>query len=247
MFILNKNLAVWFSSIMIIFIYLMNLITTTLAQPEFNSWDCVEAANYTVNSTYQRNLDTTLDALPTTNRGLGFYKLSIGQGNDTVNSVALCRGDINPDVCDRCLNDSIVKLRQLCPNEKEAVGYYDYCMVKYSNQVILRRMDIRFYVYLADTQNATDIDQFNSDLGQLMRNLRGDAAAGGEQQKFASGNTTGPNFSTIYGLVQCTPDLSEKQCSDCLEDIISRIGSWFNGKVGGRILLPMCNFRYDTY
>lgn len=228
-----------------IFIHLIH--TTTLAQPDFLYRRCENAANYTANSTYQTNLNTALSTLPTSNNGFGFYNLSTGQGNDTVNSIALCRGDVNPDVCRSCLNDSIVKLRQLCPNQKEAVGYYDYCLLQYSNQIILGNIGRRVYYYRANSQNATDIDGFNGALAPLMRDLRGEAAAGGEQQKFASGNTSGPDFSTIYGLVQCTPDISGPQCSDCLEDIINRITVYFNGKVGGRILLPECNFRYEIY
>ncbi|KAK9049538.1 hypothetical protein SSX86_031494 [Deinandra increscens subsp. villosa] len=239
------KLFFWLSSF--IYIYLIHTTTTTLAQPDFLSYFCENAANYTENSTYQKNLDTTLAALPTTNNGFGFFNLTTGQGNDTVHSVALCRGDVNPDACRSCVNDSIVNLRQLCPNQKEAIGYYDYCLVKYSNEVILGSTRIKFYVYLANTQNATDVDQFNSDLAPLLKKLRGDAAAGGPLRKFASGNVTGPVFSTIYGLVQCTPDLSEIQCSDCLEDIINRIAFYFNGAVGGRVLVPMCNFRYEIY
>nr|KAJ0210096.1 hypothetical protein LSAT_V11C400202690 [Lactuca sativa] len=48
--------------------------------------------------------------------------------------------------------------------------------------------------------------------GPLLKRLTADAAAGGSLQKLAAGNTTIPPFSTIYGLVQCTPDLSEAQC-----------------------------------
>ncbi|KAI3819948.1 hypothetical protein L1987_13801 [Smallanthus sonchifolius] len=243
MFILVGKPLLW--SLSFIFIHLIH--TTTLAQPEFLSFFCENASNYTVNSTYQRNLKTTLSALPTTNNGFGFYNLSTGEGNDTVNAAALCRGDVNPDVCRSCLNDSIVKLLQLCPNQKHAIGYYDYCMLKYSNEQILGTTKIKFYVYLANRQNSTDIDRFNGALGPLLKKLRRDAASGGPLRKFASGNTRGPGFSTIYGLVQCTPDLSEEQCSDCLEDIVNRITLYFNGAVGGRILLPMCTFRYEIY
>ncbi|KAJ0637100.1 putative protein kinase RLK-Pelle-DLSV family [Helianthus annuus] len=244
MFILDRKLLVWLFSF--IFIHLIH--TTTLAQPEFLSYFCESAANYTVNSPYHRNLNITLSTLPTTNNGFGFYNRTIGQGNnDTVHSIALCRGDVNLDVCQSCLNDSIVKLRQLCPNQKEAIGYYDYCVVKYSNQVILGSTRIKFYVYLANPQNATDIDRFNGALGPLMKDLRANASAGGPLRKFASGSTAGPDFSTIYGLVQCTPDLSELDCDSCLEDAINRIAQLFNGKIGGRILLPMCTFRYENY
>ncbi|XP_022024456.1 cysteine-rich repeat secretory protein 38 [Helianthus annuus] len=217
-----------------------------LAQPDFVYYFCENAANYTVNSKYQSNLNNALPALPTTNRGLGFYKLSLGNGNDTVNTVALCRGDVNSDVCDSCVNDSIVKLPQLCPNQKAAIGYYDYCFLTYSNEIILNNPRISF-VYLSNHQNATDSERFNSALAPLLRQLRGYAAAAAPLAKFASGNVTGPGFTTIYVIMQCIPDLSEQQCMDCLEDIINRMAQYYNGKVGGRVLLPMCNFRYETY
>ncbi|KAF5756474.1 putative Gnk2-like domain-containing protein [Helianthus annuus] len=243
MFILAGKLLLW----MLCFIFIhSNYPTTSLAQPDFVYYFCENAANYTVNSKYQSNLNNALPALPTTNRGLGFYKLSLGNGNDTVNTVALCRGDVNSDVCDSCVNDSIVKLPQLCPNQKAAIGYYDYCFLTYSNEIILNNPRISF-VYLSNHQNATDSERFNSALAPLLRQLRGYAAAAAPLAKFASGNVTGPGFTTIYVIMQCIPDLSEQQCMDCLEDIINRMAQYYNGKVGGRVLLPMCNFRYETY
>ncbi|KAK9074273.1 hypothetical protein SSX86_006870 [Deinandra increscens subsp. villosa] len=220
---------------------------TTLAQPDFLSYFCENAANYTQNSMYQRTLNFTLSTLRTTNNGFGFYNFSTGGGKDTVNSIALCRGDVNPDSCQTCLNNSIVKLQQLCPNQKEAVGYYNYCLLKYSNENILGSTRIKLYKYVANPQNSTDIVQLNWLVGPLLTELRVHAAAGGPLRKFATGNRSGPGFATVYALVQCTPDLSGTQCSGCLADIIQRIGIYFNGKVGGAILAPMCNFRYETY
>ncbi|KAI3803507.1 hypothetical protein L1987_31659 [Smallanthus sonchifolius] len=161
--------------------------------------------------------------------------------------MALCRGDVNPDACLSCLSDSIVNLQHLCPNQKEAAGYYDYCLLLYSNQAISAIDPIRFTVYMWNVQNATDKDRFNGDLRPLLSKLRTDAAAGGSLNKFASGNTTGPDFTTIYGLVQCSPDLSELQCSDCLENAVNQFAAGYGGKVGGRTLTPICNFRYEIY
>ncbi|XP_076924020.1 cysteine-rich repeat secretory protein 38-like [Bidens hawaiensis] len=243
MFILARKQLLWFLSF--ISICLINL--TTLAQPDFLHYYCENDGNYTADSMYKSNLDTALSAISTTNMGLGFYKLSIGKWNDKVNSVALCRGDINADVCESCLNDSIAMLPRLCPNQKSAIVYYDSCFLRYSNETILRSTRVKLYTYLVNLLNVTDIDGFNRALGPLMKRLREKAAAGGSQQKFASGNTTGPDFLTFYAFVQCTPDLSQQQCSDCLEDAVNRISVYFNGKIGGRILLPMCNFRYEAY
>ncbi|KAI3732075.1 hypothetical protein L1987_63272 [Smallanthus sonchifolius] len=208
---------------------------------------CENNANYTVNSTYERNLDTTLSALPTTTNGFGFYNLSTGLGNDRVNSAALCRGDINPVLCRSCLNESIVTLRQRCPNQKQAVIYYDYCLLKYSNETVLGITGFKFSVYLANPENTTDVDRFYGALRPLLSRLRGDAAAGGSLQKFASGNTSVMGLPMIHALVQCTPDLLEQQCSECLMDAMGYITQLLDRKVGGRILLQMCNFRYESY
>lgn len=109
MFIPTRKSLFLFSSICI---YVLNPIIT-LAQPDFVFFVCNNADNYTLNSKYKTNLDTTLSVLPTTNSGLGFYNLSIGQDNDKVNSIALCRGDVNPNACNTCLNEAIVNLRKL--------------------------------------------------------------------------------------------------------------------------------------
>ncbi|XP_024988592.1 LOW QUALITY PROTEIN: putative receptor-like protein kinase At4g00960 [Cynara cardunculus var. scolymus] len=240
MFILAGKLLLWFS---FVFMYLID--TTVLAQPNFIYHDCTESGNFTRNGTYERNLAATLLALPTTNSGFGFYNLSSGQGSDTVNSIALCRGDVEPNVCRSCLNDSILKLRLLCPNQKEAIGYYDYCLLRYSNQTILGNTQRPPSLFLFNTQNASDQDGFNRALRPLMNPLTLDAAAGGPLIKFATGNTTTPDFTRIYGLVQCTPDLTEGQCSSCLEDAINRSVISFRGAIGGQSLQPMCKFRYE--
>ncbi|GJW74315.1 cysteine-rich receptor-like protein kinase 26 [Tanacetum coccineum] len=208
---------------------------------------CWLAANYTRNSTYENNLDTTLSVLSTTNSGFGFFNYSTGQGIDRVNSIALCRGDVQPDVCQSCLNDSILNLRQGCPNQKEATVYYDECLLKYSNKTILGKDQPKPYRFLWNPNNSSDINRFNMAQRPLMNGLIVKAAAGDSRCMFAVGKVPGINNTTIHGLVQCTPDLISKQCSDCLIDAINEFSILYNGRVGGRTLLPMCNFRYEIY
>ncbi|PNY12159.1 cysteine-rich receptor-like protein kinase [Trifolium pratense] len=70
-----------------------------------------------------------------------FYNFSYGQNTDKVNAIGLCRGDVKPDDCRNCLNDSRVLLTRLCPNQKEAIGWYDNCMLRYSNRSIFGIME----------------------------------------------------------------------------------------------------------
>ncbi|KAM0008393.1 putative Gnk2-like domain-containing protein [Helianthus debilis subsp. tardiflorus] len=166
------------------FIYLIN--TPTLAQydPYPLNYFCNKSASYTVNGTYQRNLDATLSALPTTDNGYGFYNRSTGLWNDRVNSVALCRGDIQGDTCHSCLNDSIAQSRQLCPHQKEAIIFFDYCLLRYSNENILGNPQKKFKTSLFNIINVTDTDGFKDALGSLLNELIGEAAAGGPLLKF---------------------------------------------------------------
>ncbi|GKC23284.1 putative receptor-like protein kinase [Tanacetum coccineum] len=205
--------------------------------------------NYTQNSTFKTNLDTSLSNLPTTDNGFGFYNLSTGQGIDRANSVALCRGDINTDVCLRCLRDIIANVRKAyaCPNSIYASAIYEYCTLIFNNDTLLGNPETREYqVINVLGKNSTNVDLFYGALRPLMEKLRADASNGGPLRKFATGNTTVPDFTSIYGLMQCTPDISEQNCSACLEDIIRRIPSFIGGKDAGRILAPNCFLRYDS-
>jgi len=205
--------------------------------------------NYTAKSTYSTNLNTLLSTLSSnTQIKYGFYNFSYGQNTDTVNAIGLCRGDVEPEKCRSCLNNSRVDITQSCPNQKKAILWSGECMLRYSNDTIFHQMETAPTYYMWNLENVTEAGQFNEVLGNLMRSLTGRAASGDSRLKYATAeNTTALNFQTIYGLVQCTPDLSQQECSQCLEGAISEIPNCCNGKKGGRVLRPSCNIRFETY
>ncbi|KAM7522764.1 hypothetical protein LguiA_012666 [Lonicera macranthoides] len=96
-------------------------------------------------------------------------------------------------------------------------------------------------------QRVTSVDQFNEDLRILVDAQRTRAAAGGSLRKFAPGNISGPNFLTIYGLLQCTPDISEEDCKRCLIWVANRIPGCCNARIGGRVVCPSCSVRFEEY
>ncbi|KAF4399005.1 hypothetical protein G4B88_023599 [Cannabis sativa] len=77
--------------------------------------------------------------------------------------------------------------------------------------------------------------------------LKNEAAFGGSLRKYATGQTKAPDFLTIYALVQCTPDLPQQQCINCLDYVYSLIPNCCSGKVGGRVVGPTCSVRYEKY
>ncbi|KAL8112895.1 hypothetical protein AgCh_020268 [Apium graveolens] len=205
---------------------------------------CGTNGNFTSNSIYNQNLDTALANLSSiaNTSNSGFYNASVGEDSNRINALVLCRGDVQPNICRSCVKDSIDKLRELCPNQKEAVEWYDECMLRYSNDSILNNLVTEPTRELVNVNNASNTVQFNQDLRNLLDDLKGRAI----QQKFATGNISGPDFLTIYGLMQCTPDLSSTQCSDCIDEAMRGLSSCCRGKEGGQVLKPSCRLRFEV-
>ncbi|KAM3362577.1 cysteine-rich receptor-like protein kinase 10 isoform X4 [Capsicum galapagoense] len=232
---------------LILHIHLHGLILAQAQLPDLLYSSCGGDGNYTENSTYQNNLISLLSSLSSNIDKYGFYNASIGQNSDMASAIVLCRGDVELDECRSCVNNISQKLVQSCPNKKEAFGSYDECTLHYSNQSIIDTRSFSTQFYMFNTGNASKPEEFNQELRKLLDSLRGVAANGGPLRKYASGNATGPDFQTIYALVQCTPDLSPQDCSDCLTTTFGDMPNCpCNGKRGGRIIGTRCNFRYEN-
>ncbi|CAM8881305.1 unnamed protein product [Rhodiola kirilowii] len=202
-------------------------------------------ANYTSNSIYQKNLNTLLSSLSSNNDiNYGFYNFSEGEGIDRVNAIALCRGDVGQTACRKCVYMSTTDLPKMCPTQKDAIVWNDVCMLRYSNKSIFHNWEGPAY-YIWNVNNVSNVNLFTQALAGLLSDLREKASMGDSRVKFAIGNKNYANFTTIYGLVQCTPDLTQVQCSNCLDRSLRDIPNVFPGKQGGTVIGPSCNVRYE--
>jgi hypothetical protein len=196
------------------------VITEALVPQVLLSIECL-GGNYTDNSTYQRNLNTLLPSLPSAGNGngYGFYNSSYGENEDKVYGVALCRPFVEPDACGDCFSFASNNIKLTCPFKKEAIAWYDNCTLRYSDRSIYGTMETQPFYSRWNTQNVStqDVDGFYNQFIALMERLRRQAAANGPLLKCAVGNATPPGmYQAIYAFLQCTPDLSLQQCSDCL-------------------------------
>ncbi|KAK4284429.1 hypothetical protein QN277_001262 [Acacia crassicarpa] len=197
--------------------------------PIFHYNSCFpEEGKYTNSSTYQTNLNIVLSDL-TSNAEIdyGFYNMSWGQNPDRVSAIGLCRGDTEPNSCRTCLKNASVLAQDACPNQMEAMGGYDECFVRYSNRSILGVLDKPdFWLYSWTGGNKpADPVKYNQEAKELLEDLRVKAAAGDSLRKYAAANKSGLQSQTIYGTVQCTPDLSHQNCSECLSRAIANISN----------------------
>ncbi|KAL8130191.1 hypothetical protein V2J09_019346 [Rumex salicifolius] len=242
------------TSKLLVALFLLHLIaeiSPAASQLDLWSHGCIDTnGNYTSNSTYKSNLHQLLTRIPTANISYGFYNFSAGQDPDQANAIALCRGDVEVDDCNTCLNFVISQLAGLCPNQKEAIGWADNCMVRYSDRSILGgQWENNPYYKLVSGTNATDIDQFANDVQELLRTLPNKTASGDSRLKFATGEAKLSDSQNVYALMQCTPDLPPTDCLGCLywaNYYILNTGDVLRGQTGARVLLPSCYIRYES-
>ncbi len=208
--------------------------------------NCSTTGNVTSNSTYRANLNNLLSSLSSkTPMVNGFYNFSAGENSDKVNAIALCKADSTSTECRSCVNISAHQLLLLCPNQKEGITWYVSCTVRYSDRFIFGSMESEPTRSLVSSWTDS-VKQFNRELNPLLDSLRYKAA--GFSGKFATGsnaNNTNQNY-TIYALLQCTPDLVDTLCQNCLTDAQIYITQCCNDMRGARVLKPSCNLRYET-
>ncbi|CAJ2675520.1 unnamed protein product [Trifolium pratense] len=206
--------------------------------------------NFTTNSTYHKNLNTLLSTLTSnTQINYGFYNFSHGENLDKVYAIGLCRGDLFPNNCLSCLGSARANLTRVCPNKKEAIFWSqdEKCMLRYSDRLILGVMEDSPKFASNNVDSSVDVDLFNEVVNNLLGNLTSRAMKGDSSLKYAASSLPGPKYEVIYGLVQCTPDLSESDCNSCLGESLQQIPSCCENKIGGRVVRPSCNMRFETF
>ncbi|OAY81561.1 Cysteine-rich receptor-like protein kinase 25 [Ananas comosus] len=223
-----------------------NEVSITELEPSTFYINC--PANYTANSIFQSNLNLLLSSLPSEAAPSGFYNISVGRsGADQVYGLALCRGDVSSADCNACLTRAAQDAVAKCPRGMSSTLWYDDCMLRYSNNSFFGIADSSPLVYLSNVQNVTDPQLFDDQLGQLMKSLAMKAAYGsGRPPLFAVGEVNFTSFNNIYGLVQCTRDLSPTGCYGCLSSYIGSIPQCCSTKIGGRIEGENCIVRFES-
>ncbi|KAG2239980.1 hypothetical protein Bca52824_091211 [Brassica carinata] len=117
------------------------------------------------------------------------------------------------------------------------------CMLRYSNRNIISTVIYDGgYIRLNGNVSSNQEDRFE-DLVSTTMNQAADKAAN-SSRKFYTIKANWTALESLYGLVQCTPDLSRYDCLRCLHQSID--GMPLN-KIGGTLIWPSCNARYELY
>ncbi|XP_031128281.1 cysteine-rich receptor-like protein kinase 10 isoform X2 [Ipomoea triloba] len=245
----REKLVMDFQKWIVVFLILSLHVCATAAEDidiNYEWHSCGTNGTYSRDSAYQKNLDNLLPSLSNNVNEYGFYNGSVGQGSDRVSAIVLCRGDADINLCRDCVSDNARRILEWCPTQKEAFRWYNICSIYYSDESILGSLRTTPEITQFSSISLKNPAQFNGNLTVMVDRLRTQAAGGGPFLKYAADITSGPDQQTIFSYVQCTPDLSVRDCTDCINTAIDLWNkSEGNGRIGARVLRPSCFFRYE--
>ncbi|KAK3430696.1 hypothetical protein EUGRSUZ_E02441 [Eucalyptus grandis] len=220
------------------------------------------AKNYAPYSKFQDNLNSLLSKgnYADYNKGPihGFHNTTEGEDPDKVYGLFLCRGDVAANLCQSCIRSASSTIIERCPGQKEAIIWYDECFLRYSNRSFFSIMETTPFLFIVNPAN--DSVTFNRTMEQTFDNEKDFVAEVTDLSRnvtdlvilseslYATLNVSVSSSVTLYGLAQCTPDISKSACKSCLLSAIEKFPTILNYRRGGaRVLQPSCNVRYELY
>lgn len=166
----------------------------------------------------------------------------------------MCRGDVPIGLCRECVGFATQTIASSCSSSKEAVIWYNECLLRYSYRFIfsiketIPRYQIKIPLgdpVLLHSQGFYNALQFI--LNELSKEAALAVAVGGSIKYAVKQENASPSI-TLYGLAQCTPDLSAGDCSRCIAEAAAEFPqSCCGGNIGETVMFPSCIVRYETY
>ncbi|KAH7686143.1 Gnk2-homologous domain-containing protein [Dioscorea alata] len=219
--------------------FLQNLNTTSIEiTRSFCSSNDFPASNGLNAATQLENLLSSLTEQAPAQ--MGFYNTSEGEDMNKIYGLALCRGDLQNkmDDCRSCLKDASKSIVEDCPNKAQAIEWYEKCFVRYSNQNFFGMVDTNGAQALCGTGKISPTAE--NAVEALTMSLISDAI--NSPMLFRAVH----NLSN-YILVQCTRDLSQESCRECLQAGMSKVSNDCKQANGWRYLSGSCTLRYEEY
>ncbi|KAJ4899706.1 cysteine-rich receptor-like protein kinase 17 [Raphanus sativus] len=225
---------------------------------------CDEASGtFKPNSPYEKNrllINSTLASNVTAHAG--YFNGSIGVGLDRVYALGMCAPGAEPQACSHCVQAASDSLLSTCLNQTEAFvwsGDEFLCLVRYSSKSfsgVLALEPITPFYNVMDVRKENQ-KEFDSVLDGLVLRMITRVSSSERNNSSTSLSLSGkyyakdvapvPVYRNILMLMQCTPDISSKDCSLCLESSVDYYKKVYHGKRGVIMLRPSCFFRWELY
>ncbi|KAJ4780045.1 cysteine-rich RECEPTOR-like kinase [Rhynchospora pubera] len=220
-------------------------LSSTCSGPEYNN-----------GSYFESNLISLLDSLYTNATTNGsFSALSVGDWPNQAYGLIMCYNEYTVDYCWSCLKNVTSLARELCPGNSTASIFYDECLLRYSDKDFrsqVANFNDHYCLYDANPNDPLLDDTTKSLVSNLISNLSTEASQ--NTQLAAYRQITTNTARNITALVQCTRDLPQDKCVQCLQSAtvtdsgLSISYCSFNlTKAGMRIMYGSCYIQYESF
>ncbi|KNA11112.1 hypothetical protein SOVF_138190, partial [Spinacia oleracea] len=199
--------------------------------------------NYTTGSAYEENISGLLPNLVNKASLSIFNNQTIGRGTiDETYGLYMCRGDLNEEQCHDCVETASNTIVESCPFQKEAIVWYEECMVRYANHPIFSFKDEGQFSYAWSVLNVSDPVQFGDEISETIDGLITQTAYNKTRRGYATSSDQAEN---VYAFAQCTPDILGSRCERCLRAAFRNMGGCCGTtRVAMEMYLPSCWLRY---
>lgn len=235
----------------VFFLLFISISTTVVSSAATYQWHFCSntSGNYTPLATYQVNINRVLfGQIRNRIQSFGFYTGTTGEGEDRVYGLGLCRGDVPPRSCATCIYNASADIIPRCLSRREAIMWYDECMVRYSSRSFIGKMETSPVHFISDTENVlvANTSEFADFVTRTMNELASEAASNTSEPMFSTNEAVYAN-TRLFGLAECTRDISRNDCRRCLQTAVDSLPSCCRGNDGASVIMPSCYLRYETY
>lgn len=212
------------------------------------------------NSSYFQNrhdLFSTLASKVVANGG--FYNASLGKSPNSVHALVLCQRGYNRQDCISCVEKVTQEIETGCPNRMDSFkwdnddGDHVSCLVSSSNHSTLGNLELEpsaIYPNALSIESSKDMTLFRQQWEATVNRTLEDATEAETSsilKYYSAVEAEFTEYPNVYMLMQCTPDITSRECKICLEKCVTYFKKQFWGRQGGEVSLPSYVFRWDLY
>ncbi|VVA96151.1 unnamed protein product [Arabis nemorensis] len=198
-------------------------------------------------SPFKTNRETLLSSFRDRSSLETYSSDTIGLSPYTVYGMFLCRGDITKPSCSDCVNDATREIAKNCTYQKEAVVFYEECMVRYSDSSFSTLMDDYPFIIRNSETFVPNPGRFGETLSNKMDDLTIKASSSPSYFLEDKERVTQPEGSyDLDSIAQCSPDLDPKNCTVCLKLAFQKTLKFSRSRNWALTFTPKCLLRYET-
>ncbi|XP_027910124.1 cysteine-rich receptor-like protein kinase 10 isoform X8 [Vigna unguiculata] len=208
--------------------------------------NCHNTTQQTLSSEYQSNLDKILAWMPSdAAKSSGYNLTTIGTNNSSVYGLYDCGGGLAGYFCQFCIATAAREAPQLCSNRESAVVWNDYCVIRYSNENFFGKAMTYPTWHTIGTKNISNTSEIQTGEDFVRSMIR--KATNETNLLYCKDGFNLSATESRYGVVQCTRDLTNEGCRQCLEDILAEVPTCCEQKIAWFIWSGSCLIRYDDH